>query len=167
MRRVKILAAVTASAFAGAALMSQASVVPSWRALPPDVFLRRFPTSGPATGGTAFPFELASMLLLAKVAAAARGSRRPGRVFWLLSAACMGGTFVLLVYFLPANLALLRPTVPVESVPGALAEWNRWNWVRTGLGVASAALAGSAMIMEGGPPAPAGRSAASVQADAR
>jgi hypothetical protein len=54
----------------------------------------------------------------------------------------MAGTFWLLpIYFVGANLAMLHPGFPPQAVHAELTIWYRWNWVRTGLGLASAALA--------------------------
>lgn len=139
------IAVAAASAFAGAALLSQTVVVPSWRATPPAEFLRHFPRYGPATGLTVFPFEVAAMLSLGVATWRAWRQRRPGKSAWAAATAGMAGTFVLLVYFVPANLALLGATYHPGSVPGALATWNRWNWLRTGLGLASACVAAAAL----------------------
>jgi hypothetical protein len=59
----------------------------------------------------------------------------------------VAATVVLLpVYFIGANVALLDPTFPVPAVPAALADWNSWNWLRTGLGVLAAVLACGATV---------------------
>lgn len=135
------VAAASACAFAGGALLSQTVIVPIWRAMPPATFLQHFPRYGPTTGLTVFPFEVAAMLTLGAATWRAWRRRSPRRAYWAAASACMAGTFVLLVYFVPHNLALLDPAFPVGSVPGALADWNRWNWARAGLGIASACLA--------------------------
>ena len=140
-RIIDTTAVAVTSAFAGGALVSQTVIVPGWRAVDPAAFLRLFATSGPSTGATVFPFELASVLLLAITAYSAVTRRRPGRLLWALAASGMIGTLVLLVYFVPTNLGLLDPAFPPRAVPAELATWYRWNGVRTGLGVASAVLA--------------------------
>jgi Anthrone oxygenase len=149
------VAVAATSAFAGGALVSQTVVVPDWRAMEPAVFLARFPITGPATGATVFPFELCSVLLLGIVAHSAVKRRRSGRLTWALATACMLGTFVLLIYFVPTNLALLNPAFPPQAVSAELATWYRWNWVRTGLGLAAAVLACTALIVDRSENAPA------------
>ena len=59
----------------------------------------------------------------------------------------MLGTFLLLpIYFLPTNLALLDPAFPPQAVHSELTAWYRWNWIRAGLGIASAAAACIALV---------------------
>jgi hypothetical protein len=147
--RVDVAAVATTAAFAGGALLSQTVVVPRWRSLPAAEFLARFPLEGPVTGATVFPFELASAVLLAISAAGALRRHRAGRRAWLLAAAGMAGTLLLLAYFVPTNLALLDPAFPPRAVPATLAAWYAWNWARTGLGVASAVLAGIGLSARG------------------
>jgi hypothetical protein len=135
-------AVATTSAFAGGALLSQTVVVPTWRAMDPAVFLHQFGTSGPATGATVFPFELASVVLLGVTTYRTVKRRRPGGLVWALATASMVGTLLLVpIYFWHANTAMLDPDFPPEAVPAALTAWNAWNWARTGLGLAAAALA--------------------------
>jgi hypothetical protein len=141
-RVVEAGAVATTSAFAGGALVSQTVIVPGWRAMDPAAFLHQFGTSGPATGATVFPFELASVVLLGVTSYSTIRRRRPGRYLWALATASMVGTLLLVpIYFLRANAAMLDPGFPPQAVPAALAAWSGWNWARTGLGLAAAALA--------------------------
>lgn len=133
-------AVAATSAFAGGALLTQTVIVPRWRAMDPAAFLAQFPIDGPATGATVFPFEIASVVLLCVTTYTTAKSHRPGRVAWALATAGMVGTLVLLIYFVPANLAMLDPAFPPQAVPAELTSWYRWNWVRAGLGLVSAAL---------------------------
>ncbi|GDY28999.1 DUF1772 domain-containing protein [Gandjariella thermophila] len=153
-RALETLAVAATSAFAGAALLTQTVIVPAWRAMDPAAFLPHFAVYGPATGATVFPFEAASVLLLGVTTARGRG---PGRALWALAAAGMVATLVLLpIYFVPANLAMLDPAFPARAVPAELTAWYRWNWVRAGLGLASAALACGALAAgRGGTTTPA------------
>ncbi|HEX6446069.1 MAG TPA: hypothetical protein VF053_13330 [Streptosporangiales bacterium] len=134
-------AVATASVFAGGALLTQTVVVPHWRALDPAAFHARFAVEGPASGATVFPFELAAVVLLAVTTWSAVRNREPRRLLWALATGCMLGTLLVLAYFVPADLALLGHGIPPDALPAQLAVWYRWNWVRTGLGLASAALA--------------------------
>ena len=140
-RIIATAAVAVTSAFAGGALLTQTVIVPHWREIDPAAFLSEFASSGPATGATVFPFEVASVLLLSMTTYSAVTNRRPGRVAWALATTCMVGTFVLLpIYFLGANLAMLDPAFPPRAVHAELTSWYRWNWIRTGLGLASAVL---------------------------
>ena len=140
-RIIDTTAVAATSAFAGGALVSQTVIVPGWRAMDPVAFLGSFATYGPITGATVFPFELASVVLLAIATYSTVTSHRPGRLLWAMAVSGMVGTLVLLIYFVPSNLGMLDPGFPPEAVPAELTTWYRWNWVRTGLGVASAVLA--------------------------
>lgn len=140
-----VLAAIviaTTAAFAGGGLVAQTVVVPQWRAMNPSAFLEHFATSGPTLGFTLFPLEVVSALALAATGYRAFRHRRPGRVLWSVATVCMVGTFVLLpVYFAGANGAMLSEGFPVGNVPGELAAWYGWNWVRTGLGLVATVVA--------------------------
>ena len=141
-RIIDTTAVAATSAFAGGALLTQTVIVPHWRAMDPAAFLSQFAIYGPATGATVFPFEAASVVLLGITTYSTVKSHRPGRLAWALAASCMVGTFLLLpIYFVGANLAMLDPAFPPQAVHAELTAWYRWNWVRTGLGLASAALA--------------------------
>jgi hypothetical protein len=135
-------AVAVTSAFAGGGLLAQTVIVPTWRAMEPTAFLSHFGVYGPVTGATVFPFEAASVVLLGITTYRAVRSHRRGRLAWTLATVAMVGTLLLLpIYFVPTNLALLDPAFPPSAVPAELAAWYRWDWVRAGLGLASAVLA--------------------------
>ena len=141
-RIIDTTAVAATSAFAGGALLTQTVIIPHWRAMDPATFLPHFATYGPATGATVFPFEVASVLLLGITTYATAKNHRPGRLAWALATLGMIGTFLLLpIYFAGANLAMLDPAFPPQAVHAELTAWSRWNWVRAGLGLVSAALA--------------------------
>jgi hypothetical protein len=144
-RRAHLLGTIgvaTTSAFAGGALLTQTVIVPTWRAMSPVAFLDNFAVSGPVTGATVFPFEAASIVLLAFTTYSTLRNHRPGRLTWALSTAAMAGTLLLLpIYFVRANLAMLDPAFPPSAAAAELTTWYEWNWVRTGLGITSAVLA--------------------------
>jgi hypothetical protein len=146
-RAVETAAVAATSAFAGGALLTQTVIVPYWRAMDPTAFLSHFGTYGPATGATVFPFELASVVLLGITAYSAAKNHRPGRLAWALATSGMVSTLLLLpIYFAGANLAMLDPAFPPGAVPAELTAWYRWDWVRAGLGLASATIACIALI---------------------
>ncbi|MFC9789588.1 hypothetical protein [Rhodococcus sp. NPDC127528] len=157
-RWIETAAVASTSAFACGALLTQTVIVPAWRHMDPATFLSSFQVQGPVTGATLFPFELASATLLGISAYSATVHHRSGRLVWVLATAGMIGTFVLLpLYFVRADLAMLDPTFPPRAVSAELTSWNRWNWVRTGLGLTSAVLACVALA--------AGRDVHAVTAD--
>ncbi|MFG1708903.1 hypothetical protein ACFLIM_37465 [Nonomuraea sp. M3C6] len=141
-RTIETTAVAATSAFAGGALLTQTVIVPYWRAMDPAAFLPHFAIYGPVTGATVFPFEVASVLLLGITTYSTVKSRRPGGLAWALATTCMVGTLLLLpIYFVRANLAMLDPAFPPQAVHAELTAWYRWDWVRAGLGLASAVLA--------------------------
>src|SRR6478752_3276308 len=120
-RIIATAAVAVTSAFAGGALLTQTVIAPHWREMDPAAFLSEFASSGPATGATVFPFEVASVLLLSMTTYSAVTSHRPGRLAWALATTCMVGTFVLLpIYFVGANLAMLDPAFPPQAVHAEL-----------------------------------------------
>ena len=142
VRIIETTAVAATSAFAGGALLTQTVIVPHWRAIDPAAFLAQFAIYGPATGATVFPFEVASVVLLGITTYSTAKTHRPGLLAWALATSAMVGTLLLLpIYFVGANLAMLDPSFPPQAVHAELTAWYRWNWVRAGLGLASAALA--------------------------
>lgn len=66
----------------------------------------------------------------------------------------MIGTVVLLpIYFGRANQALLDRAFRPQDVPGELAAWSAWNWLRTGLALFAAGLSCAALAPGQGDPA--------------
>ena len=79
-RIIATAAVAVTSAFAGGALLTQTGIVPHGRDMEPAAFLSEFASSGPATGATVFPFEVASVLLLSMTTYSTVTNRRPGRL---------------------------------------------------------------------------------------
>lgn len=141
-------AVVATAAFAGGGLLTQTVLVPLWQSMDTSAFLTHFRTSGPATGATLFPIELASVGLLAATSYGSHKHHQPGRLGWSIATGCMIGTILLLpIHFIQANQALLDPDFPVGEVPAELSAWHAWNWVRTGLAVLASGLAVQALTV--------------------
>lgn len=79
-RIIDTTAVAVTSAFAGGALLTQTVIVPHWREMDPAEFLSEFASSGPATGATVFPFEVASVVLLGMTTYSTVTRRQPGRL---------------------------------------------------------------------------------------
>ncbi|WP_026197843.1 DUF1772 domain-containing protein [Sciscionella marina] len=138
-------ATASSAAFATGCLLTQLVTVPTWRAMEPTTFLKRFVTSGPATGAILFPVEAAAVALLGATTYTVTRQRLPGRLAWGAATASMTATVILLpVYFGRANTALLDPAFPPSNVADELSRWSKWNWVRTTLGVAATVAGGAA-----------------------
>jgi hypothetical protein len=144
--RTLVAGVATTAAFAVGCLLTQVVTVPMWRRLDPDVFLRQFPTTGPATGAVLAPIDVASVTLLGVATASAARRDAPGRLPLAAATGAMAGTVLLFpAYFARANAAFLRPGFPTDAVAAGLATWNRWNWVRTGLALTATVLSGAAV----------------------
>lgn len=147
---VAAAALASTAAFAAGCVLTQAVTVPHWRGMDPEAFLHTFATSGPATGAVLAPIEIVSVSLLGATAWSAVRHGRPGRLPWAAATLGMIGTVALFpAHFAGANAALLDPAFPPDAVAGALAAWNRWNWVRTGLAVAATVLGCRALASAG------------------
>jgi Domain of unknown function (DUF1772) len=144
--RTLVAGAATTAAFAVGCLLTQVVTVPMWRRMDPEMFLRQFATTGPATGAVLAPMDIASVTLLGVATASAARRGAPGRMPLAAATGAMAGTVLLFpAYFARANAAFLRPGFPTDAVGTGLAAWNRWNWVRTGLALAATALSGAAV----------------------
>jgi hypothetical protein len=142
--RALVAGVATTAAFAVGCVLTQVVTVPMWRRMEPQVFLRTFATTGPATGAVLAPLDIASVTFLSIATASAVRRRARGRVPLAAATGAMAGTVLLFpVYFARANAALLRD-FPTDAVAAGLTAWNQWNWVRTGLAVAATALSGAA-----------------------
>ncbi|EID77386.1 hypothetical protein W59_24240 [Rhodococcus opacus RKJ300 = JCM 13270] len=82
----------------------------------PADFLHHFAVYGPVTGAAVFPFDLASTVMVAITTYSAVESHRPGRRAWTLATVGMVGTLLVLpIYFVDANLAIVRPCFPTRG----------------------------------------------------
>ncbi len=143
--RALVAGVATTAAFAVGCVLTQVVTVPMWRRMEPQVFLRAFATTGPATGAVLAPLDIASVTLLGVATASAARRGAPGRLPLAAATGAMAGTVLLLpAYFARANAAFLRPDFPTDAVAAGLTAWNQWNWVRTGLALAATALSGAA-----------------------
>lgn len=139
---LRVLSLTALAMFAGAMLTEGFVLVPYWRSLPPDDFFtwyaandrRLFAFFGSLTAAGAL-FPLAAAL-------ASLWTRDPGRGF-ALAAAALAIAVVLMfpLYFARANASFAAATVGAGDLPGALARWARWHWVRTALSVGAVAAA--------------------------
>jgi hypothetical protein len=77
-------------------------------------------------------------LLALGAALLALWTRRPGRWLALLSAAlsfAAAATYVL--YFQQANASFSAASIAPSALPGELARWAAWHWVRTAISIAA------------------------------
>jgi hypothetical protein len=133
------LAAVIALGLAAGAMLAEGGVlVPMWRSMPPETFLRWYADNAARLVDFYGPLEIASTLLTAAVAAVYWRRRRSG-AGWLALATAL--SFVVLatflVYFQDVNASFAAGTIPLERVAAELGRWAAWHWARTLIGIAA------------------------------
>jgi hypothetical protein len=118
--------------FAGAMLTEGGVLVPFWRALGPEEFLRWYAANGGRLLAFFSPVTSVSAVLGVLAALGSFWEGHPGR--WYALAAAL---LVLLavasffVYFEQANASFAAGTIAVDAVPAELARWSTWHGART------------------------------------
>ena len=141
----EMLGLTTTAAFAAGCVLTQVVTVPTWRMVAPDVAHAVFRRSGPATGALLFPLEVASTVIVSRLALSSRRRGDKSARSWMGAASALTLTFVTLAtYFARANTRLLNPALPPADVEVELRRWQRWNMARTALAVGALAAAGNA-----------------------
>ena len=135
---VGVLAACALGLAAGAMLAEGAVLVPWWRSLPAESFLRWYADNGARLFEFFGPLEIVSAGLA--VAAGALHGRERGaarRLFVLAAvlAAAVLGLFPL--YFQEVNATFETGSIAPDHLPAELARWAVWHWGRTAIGLAS------------------------------
>lgn len=126
---------------AGALLTEGAVLVPFWRSLPPEEFLRWYKRHAGLLFKFFGPIEVVPTLL---VLAAAVSSAMQGGASTSLS---LSALFALLVvamfplYFRSANESFATGSIESANVADELRRWSAWHWARTVLGVLAFAFA--------------------------
>jgi Anthrone oxygenase len=124
--------------FAGAMLTEGGVLVPFWRALPPEEFLRWYAANAQRLLRFFSPVTSAGALLAVLAAAASFFDGHPGR-WWALLAAGLVLMIVtsFFVYFEHANARFAAATIAPTDVPAELARWSTWHNARTVLSLAA------------------------------
>lgn len=139
---VELLAVIALGLSAGAMLAEGAVLVPYWRSLPPDAFLRWYDDNASRLFDFFAPLELASATLAMAAAALHRFRRRKGGGFLLGSAVLAGAVLAAFpLYFQEVNESFAAETIALDRVAEELARWARWHWARTAIGVVAFAAA--------------------------
>jgi hypothetical protein len=134
-----VLAAVVALGLSAGAMLTEAVVlVSSWRSVAAEDFLAWFRDNDARLVAFYGPLQVTSLVLVVVAAALAVGSGRPGST-WLIVAAVL--TLIALafypLYFRTVNASFAAGTIGAADVPGALARWASWHWLRTAIGIAA------------------------------
>ena len=131
-----LLAALGLGLSAGAILAEGAVLVPFWRSLPAEEFLRWYRQHAELLLHFFGPLEVVSTVLVIAAAAVSAHVRRPGTA--LLALAAVLAIAVLLsfpLYFQAANASFAAGTIAAADVPAELGRWAAWHWGRTLIGI--------------------------------
>ena len=135
---VAVLATLALGIAAGAMLAEGAVLVPWWRAMPPEEFLRWYAENARRLFEFFGPLEIvgATLTLLAAVL------HGPGRR-WFVGAALLALAVLASfpIYFRDVNASFETGTIGIDRVAGELGRWAAWHWGRTMLGIVAFALA--------------------------
>jgi hypothetical protein len=131
-----VLAAVALGLSAGAMLAEGAVMVPYWRSLAPDTFLRWYAENGSRLLAFFGPLEIAGAVL-ALAAAALSGIRRAAGIGLLVVASALALAVLapFPIYFRDVNASFAAATIAPDQVGEELARWAVWHWFRTVLGI--------------------------------
>jgi hypothetical protein len=130
------LAAVALGLSAGAMLAEGAVMVPYWRSLPPDAFLRWYAENASRLLAFFGPLEIAGTGL-ALAAAVLSGARRAVAIGLLVVSAALALAVLVPfpIYFRDVNASFAAATIAPDQVGEELARWAAWHWFRTVLGI--------------------------------
>jgi hypothetical protein len=129
---VRWLSAASLGIFAGAMLTEGGLLVPFWRGLTPEEFLRWYGANADRLLAFFSPLTTTAgvLALLATVGSFAGG--HPGR--WWASVALvlmLGIIATFFVYFEAVNTRFATAAIPADAVPAELARWAAWHHART------------------------------------
>lgn len=137
------LAVAALGVFAGAMLTEGGVLVPFWRSLAPQDFLRWYAANAQRLLRFFSPVTTVAAVLALAAAAGSLLEGHPGR-WWSLVAAGLALLTVasFFVYFERANASFAAATIGIEAVPAELARWSAWHRARTiaSLGALAAAV---------------------------
>ena len=131
-----VLSTLALGLSAGAMLTEGAVMVPYWRSLPPDAFLRWYAENAARLLAFFGPLEIAATVL-ALAAAVLSGVRRAAGIGLLVVAATLALAVLapFPIYFGDVNASFAAATIAPEQVGEELTRWAAWHWVRTALGL--------------------------------
>lgn len=141
---VNFLAVIGSALFAGAMLNIGLSFGAFWKSLPPAAFLDWFSQNSHLIGRTIPLFVVPTLAGLAL--SLWFGWNEPGRMLWLIAAACFAVILVITAaYHLPTNATFAAKSVALDQVGPALNTWLTLHAARIALGIAAAVFGFMAM----------------------
>jgi hypothetical protein len=134
--------------FAGANLTEGCVLVPYWRTLPPATFFAWYAANDARLLGFFGPLTAITVVVAAGAAAWAVRTAHPAR--WTAVTAAGLSTAALSMFFVYFRAANASFSAGTAELPGELARWAAWHWVRTLVSVAALAAALRAIRAPGG-----------------
>ena len=135
---ITVLAAVGLGLSAGALLAEGAVLVPFWRSLEPEEFLRWYRHHASLLLRFFGPLEVVPALLVVVAAAISRFDGRPGSApLGLSSLLAVAVLLTFPLYFRSANQSFAGATLDAEKVGAELRRWSGWHWARTFVAIAA------------------------------
>jgi hypothetical protein len=133
-----VLATLALGIAAGAMLAEGAVLVPWWRSMPPEAFLRWYADNARRLFEFYGPIEIVTATLTLFAAVVHRPSRR-----WFVAAALLSLAVLAAfpIYFRDVNASFETGAIGIDRVHAELGRWAAWHWGRTMLGVLAFALA--------------------------
>ena len=139
---IALLAVGTLGLAAGAMLAEGAVLVPWWRSLPAEVFLRWYADNGSRLFAFFGPLEMLSAGLAVAAGVVYRHGPAGARGLFASSAVLAVAVLGLFpLYFQQVNASFASGTIPLDRVPGVLGRWAAWHWLRTAFGLMAFAAA--------------------------
>lgn len=124
--------------FVGSLLTEAVILVPYWRKMKPDDFLRLHGSMGPQLFRYFAPLTVLATLLPVASVVAGVFTRNPSTLYWLASAALMASMMAIyFLYFRRANDSFKTGSVGPAGLPAELARWAAWHWIRVAIGLAA------------------------------
>jgi hypothetical protein len=133
-----VLATLALGIAAGAMLAEGAVLVPLWRSMPPEAFLRWYAENARRLFEFYGPLEIVSATLTLLAAVFHTGGRR-----WFIGAALLALAVLAAfpIYFRDVNASFETGAIGIDRVSGELGRWAAWHWGRTIFGIVAFALA--------------------------
>jgi hypothetical protein len=119
-------------------LAEGAVLVPYWRSLAPEEFLRWYKRNADRLMRFFGPLEAGAAVLALAAAGAStlHGAPRSGAL-WLAALLAVGVLLMFFAYFRSVNERFADGSVPPADVAAHLRRWSSWHWARTLLGTLS------------------------------
>ncbi len=132
---LQILSSLTLGLFVGSLLTEAIILVPYWRSIKPEIFLKLHGTLGPQLYCYFAPLTILATLLPAATAIFCIWAGTTTRTFSVIVAVLMLIILgIYFYYFKDANDSFKSRSVGADGLPAELQRWATWHWIRTVIG---------------------------------